>query len=209
MRLRSGLLLSLLCSAAAFAQPVEFPKLTDDEKKKLDADGVVIHELKPTDNKGVSAESIGVVDAPPAEVWPIVRDCEHYSAFLPSTKSSARKVEGEDQLCFDELSLPFPLANLWADTKSVEREEPAGHFHRAWSLVRGTYRRNRGSWTVLPWGSEGKKSLVVYLIDSDPSILVPEFILRAAQSGSLPQVFTGIRKRVKALRAASTPAVAQ
>lgn len=204
MRLRAFCLLATLSSAAGWAQPVEFPKLTEDEKKKLDADGVIIHELKPTDNKGVSAESMGVIDAPPAEVWPVVRDCEYFSAFLPSTKSSAKKVEGEDQLCFDELSLPFPLANLWADTRSVAREEPPGHFQRSWSLVRGTYRRNRGAWTVVPWGPEGKKSLVVYLIDSDPSILVPEFILRAAQGGSLPQVFTAIRKRVKVLRTTAT-----
>src|SRR5437899_1788929 len=78
-------LLSLLLAAATWAQPVESPKLTEDEKKKLDGNGVVIHELTPTDNKGVSAETIGVVDAPPVEVWPIVRDCEHYSLFLPST----------------------------------------------------------------------------------------------------------------------------
>jgi hypothetical protein len=203
MRTRLALL-SILLSAAALAQPVEFPKLTEDEKKKLDADEVVIHELKPTDGKGVSAESIGVVDAPSTEVWPIVCACEHFSKFLPSTVNSARTVEGGDSICTDEIGLPFPLANLKADTKSVMREEPAGHYLRAWSLVRGTYRRNRGSWTVLPWGPEGKKSLVVYLIDSDPSILIPDFILRGAQTGSLPKVFEGLRKRVTALRAAAT-----
>jgi hypothetical protein len=193
-----------LCSALATAQPVEVPTLTDDEKKKLDGGGVVIHDRKPTDNKGVSGEALGVIDAPTTEVWPIVRDCEHFSLFLPSTKASARKTEGEDTICFDEISLPFPLTNLWADTKSVAREQPAGHFLREWSFVRGTYKRNRGSWTVVPWGAEGKKSLVVYMVDSDPTLLVPEFILRAAQGGSLPQVFVGIRKRVTTLRAAAS-----
>ena len=58
---------------------------------------------------------------------------------------------------------------------------------------------------MLPWGADGKKSLVVYTIDSDPSILVPTFILRAAQQGTLPEVFAGIRKRVLTLRAAAAP----
>ena len=209
MRFRLLAVCSLLASVAALAQPVEFPKLTDDEKKKLDGNGVVIHELKPTDSRGVSAESIGVIDAPSTEVWPIVRDCQHFAAFMPSTKTSSQKEEGGDHICFDELRLPFPLANLWADTKSVMREEPAGHFHRAWSLVRGTYKRNRGSWTVLPWGADGKKSLVIYLIDSDPSVLIPDVILRAAQTGSLPEVFASIRKRVLTLRAAGSTASAQ
>ena len=199
-------LLALLLPAAAWAQPVELPKLNDDEKKKLDVNGVVVHELAPTDGKGVSAETIGVIDAPTSEVWPILRDCEHYSLFLPSTKSSKKKTEGADEICFDEIALPFPLANLWADTKSVSREDPAGHFQRSWSLVRGTYNRNRGSWRVQPWGADGKKSLVTYTIDSDPSILVPTFILRAAQQGTLPEVFAGIRKRVLTVRAAA-PAV--
>ena len=201
MRLRLCSLVSLLGSAAALAQPVDFPTLTEDEKKKLDGNGVVIHELKPTDNKGVSGEALGVIDAPPTEVWPVVRDCEHFSSFLPSTKNSWKKTDTGETICFDEISLPFPLANLWAETRSIAREEPTGNYQREWSFVRGTYKRNRGSWKVLPWGAEGKKTLVVYMVDSDPAILVPEFILRAAQAGSLPEIFVGIRKRVTKLRA--------
>lgn len=186
--------------AIVLAQPVEFPKLNPAELKKLEANEVVIRELPPTDNRGVSGETLGVVDAPSIEVWPVVRDCEYFSSFLPSTKTSSRKIEGEDTICFDEISLPFPLINLWADTKSVWREEPAGYFKREWSFVRGTYKRNRGSWTVVPWGADGRSSLVVYFVDSDPAILIPDVFLRAAQGGSLPQVIMGIRKRVVALR---------
>lgn len=194
---------ALVCvlSMVALAQPVTAPTLSADEKKKLDEGGVLIRELRPTDNKGVSAESLGVVDAPSTEVWPVVRDCEHFAAFLPSTKTSRRTLEAGDTICFDEISMPFPLANLWADTRTVAREEPAGSFHRDWFFVRGTYRHNRGSWTVIPWGEGGKKSLVIYMIDSDPAILIPDAIIRAAQTGSLPKVFTALRERVLKLRA--------
>lgn len=208
MLVRLCSLSAVFCAAAAWAQPVDLPMLTDDEKKKLDSGGVVVHDRKATDNKGVSGEAIGIIDAPSSEVWPIVRDCEHFSQFLPSTKTSWRKADGEDTICFDEISLPFPLTNLWAETKSVGRESPAGHFKREWSFVKGTYKRNTGAWTVVPWGPEGKQSLVVYMVDSDPALLVPEFILRAAQGGSLPQVFVGIRKRVTTLRAATDAGVA-
>lgn len=189
--------------AVVLAQPVEFPKLSPAELKKLEAHEVVVRELKPTDNRGVAGETLGVIDAPPSEVWPVVRDCEHYSSFLPSTKASSRKTEGEDTICFDEIALPFPLMNMKAETKSVWREEPAGSFKREWSFVRGTYKRNQGSWTVVRWGADGRSSLVVYFVDSDPVILIPDVILRAAQAGSLPQVITGIRKRVLALRTAA------
>lgn len=192
----------LVVSSLSWAQPIDFPKLTDAEKKKLEANEVVVKERKPTDNRGVSGEAMAVVDAPTTEVWPIVRDCEHYAKFLPSTKNTKRTDENGDTVCHDEIELPFPLTNLKADTKSVWREDPEGTFKREWSFVRGTYRRNRGSWTVLPWGDDKKKTLVVYFVDSDPSMLVPDFILRSAQIGTLPNVFVGVRKRVVALREA-------
>lgn len=203
MFLRLGAVVSMGCSLVALAQPVSVPALTDAEKKKLDQGGVVVHELKPTDNSGVAGMAFGVVEASSDEVWPIVRDCEHFSKFLPSTKKSWRKGEGSDQVCYDELELPFPLTNLWAETRSVAREEPQGYYLREWSFVKGTYKRNRGSWRVVPWGEDGKRSLVIYEVDSDPSMLVPDWILRAAQTGSLPKIFEGVRKRVLVQRAAN------
>ncbi|MDP1825022.1 MAG: SRPBCC family protein [Archangium sp.] len=193
------LCLSLIASAAALAQPLTLPTFTEAEAKKLDAGETVIHEVKPTGNKGIGVESFGVIDAPSTEVWPVLRDCEHFASFMPRMKSSSLKQEEGATLCHVELNLPFPLMNLWSDTKSVQREDPAGHYHRAWTLVRGSYRRNSGSWSVLPWG-DGKKTLVIYAIDSDPIILIPDGILRSAQTGSLPEVFQSIRKRVVAVR---------
>ncbi len=190
----------LFVSGVAFAQSLGLPRFTAGEAKKLDAGETVIHELEPTDNKGIGVESFGVIDAPSTEVWPVLRDCEHFAAFMPRTRTSSLKQEEGATLCHVELKLPFPLMDLWSDTKSVQREDPAGHFRRAWTLVRGSYRRNSGSWSVLPWGAEGKQTLVVYAIDSDPIILIPDGILRSAQTGSLPEVFAAIRKRVVAMR---------
>ena len=205
MLVRLCAVISLSCSLVALAEQVTVPALTDAEKKKLSEGGVVLHETKPTDNRGVSAEAFGVVDAAPDEVWPVVRDCEHFSQFLPSTKKSWKKGEGADAICYDEIELPFPLTNLWAETKSVTRFEPANHYMREWSFVKGTYRRNKGSWRVVPWGDDGKKSLVIYAVDSDPSMLVPDWILRAAQTGSVPKLFEGVRNRVVSLRKTASP----
>jgi len=194
-----ALLLTVALSAVASAQPIPFPVLNDAETKKLEAGGVVVHDVVPTDNRGIGVEALGLIEAPSQEVWPVLRDCQHFATFMPRTKASAMNVEDGVPLCHVELRLPFPLTDLWSDTKSVQREEPSGHFHRAWTLVRGTYHRNSGSWTVIPW-SDGKKTLVVYAIDSDPKMIVPDAILRSAQTGSLPDVFASIRKRVVALR---------
>lgn len=186
-------------SVVASAQTLEAPALTDAEKKKLDAGEMVLRDKKPTDNKGVAAISMGVIDATTAEVWPIVRECQHFSKFMPRTKKSAVIEEDGEKLCSVELQMPWPIINLIAVSRSALTEQ-GNRFRREWSLVRGTYRRNSGSWVLLPWGEEGKKTLVIYTLDSDPAVIIPDGILRAAQTGSLPDVFKAIRKRAVDLR---------
>jgi hypothetical protein len=176
-------------------------KLDDKEKAKLDKGEVVIRELKPIDGKGVAFQSAGVIDAPSTEVWPVVRDCSQFHKFMPRIKQSKIKYQSGVPLCFVELELPWPLTNLWSDTESVYREDdPPGHYQRTWVLVRGTYKRNDGYWTVIPWEKDPKKTLVIYGVDSDPKMIIPDPILRGAQTGALPDVFKAIRKRVVDVR---------
>lgn len=189
------MLLVLLLAAA----PVTAPVLTDAEARKLDAGEMVLRQVTPTDGKGIGVLAMGVVDARSEEVWPVVRDCQHFSRFMPRTKHSALLEEDGRTLCHVELAMPFPLANLWSDSSFEVREGPRGHFRREWALVRGTYTHNSGSYVVVPWG-DGSKTLVVYALDSNPRVMIPDALLRSAQTGSLPEVFNAIRRRVVALR---------
>jgi hypothetical protein len=191
----------LLVSGLAHAGGITTPAITEANRARLDKLEVVIKELKPSDGKGVAFEAMGVVDAPSSEVWAVLRDCSQFSKFMPRIKASAIKVMSGEPLCAIELELPWPLTNLWSDTRSIYIEDdPPGHYSRVWVLVRGTYKRNDGSWTVLPWGADGKKTLVVYWVDSDPKMAIPDPILRGAQTGALPDVFKAIRKRVIEVR---------
>lgn len=202
--MRPAAVLLLLTATSSFAEPVVGPQLTDAEQKKLAEGGIVTRETKPTDNKGVGAMAIGVVDATSDETFAVVCDCQRFWQFMPRTKKSWVKDEpGVGSICHVELSLPFPLPDLWSDSTSIIREEPKGHYYRGWKLVRGTYHRNDGYWMVLPWG-DGTKSMVVYSIDSDPKMAVPDPLIRMGQAGSLPEVISQIRKRVVWMRAQQT-----
>lgn len=185
------------------AQPVMAPHLTEVEQKQLQSGTVLTREVTPTGNRGVGAMAIGLVDAPTDEVWPILRDCQHFWQFMPRTKKSwVREEEGVGRICHVELVLPFPLPQLWSDTVSVTREEPAQHYVRSWSMVRGNYRRNDGAWVLVPTEG-GSKSIVVYSIDSDPIMAVPDALIRLGQASTLPEVIVQIRKRVQSLRSAA------
>lgn len=185
------LLLTPLLAAGA-------PDVSTDAKATLTKGEVIVERLDPTGGSGVAARAMGIVDADPAKVWPVVRDCEHFAKFMPRTKSSALvSRKGSESVCKVEIEMPFPFDNLWSVVRSSERKTKEGGFQRVWTLMKGTYKRNNGRWSVYPW--EGDKSLLVYEIDVDPDMAIPDAIIRSAQTGSLPDVFEAVRKRVKAL----------
>lgn len=198
-RALAGLLL-LVTTAAVAGDPFSAPALSDDERKVLEKGEVVVRRLEPSGGKGLAVLAVSVVDAAPPAVWPVVRDCQHFQDFMPRTKHSELKEEDGVKLCRVELSMPFPLKDLWSETKSTVNEAPP-RFRRDWTLVHGTYLRNDGSWTVLPWG-DGAKTLVVYRLDTQPDSLVPDGLARAAQSKSLPEMMAAVKKRVVALQSA-------
>ncbi len=136
-------------------------------------------------------------------MWAIIRDCARYAEYMPRLKKSSLVEAG---VCHTELQMPFPLTNLWSDCSFELSESPEGHFERTWKLVRGTYKRNSGRWRLIPWGEGRKQTLAVYNLDSDPKMAIPDGIIRAAQTGSLPDVFKAVRKRGVTMRAGGEPA---
>ena len=190
----SRLLLLFAVPATALAQA---PPMTGGQAAKVDGGEVVVQEMKPTGGDGVAAWAAGVVNAPMDKVWPVIRDCEHFAKFMPRTKESKLLGKSGDTMdCKTVISMPFPLSNLWAHVRSTTTEHPGGGFTRAWTLLKGNYKRNNGSWTALPWRDDPNRTLIVYRIDVDPDMFVPDAIIRSAQTGSLPKVFTAVRKRV-------------
>ena len=174
--------------------------LTPQDSAKVSSGEVVIRRLPPTGGDGVAARAFAVVKAPAKKVWPVLRDCQHFKEFLPRTKESVLKSRvGLTSVCYTKIDMPFPFSDLWADVKSVEEVVPGGAFKRSWSLIKGTYKRNNGSWIVKPWGPSGSESLLIYAIDLDPDTSVPDFIIRKAQTSTLPDLFEAIRRRVRSL----------
>lgn len=172
------------------------PSLNKAQLAKLEKGEVIIRRLKPTNDEGVSARAIGLFDAPPEKVFPAVNECGKFREFMPRVKKSEQRAKnGANSVCFVEISMPFPFSNLWSETSVVSKKQADGGFQRRWKHRDGTYTRNTGSWTLYPMG-DGKRTLGVYFIDTNPSIAMPDWVIRSAQAGSLPDVFKAIRKRI-------------
>jgi ribosome-associated toxin RatA of RatAB toxin-antitoxin module len=182
----------MLCAAAAGAAP----PFGLGEMERLERGDLVPLPLS-GEGSDLATRSAALIAAEPAQVWSTVRNCEHYDEFMPRMKHSVQQSrEGNTTLCKFEVSLPFPLSNLHSEVRSVEQQLPEGGFERSWSLVRGDYAYNQGSWTLLPWGADGAHTLAIYEIDLKPNLPVPDFLVQRLQARTLSDMFDALRRRL-------------
>lgn len=138
-----------------------------------------------------------VVEAAPQQVWKLVSDCGRYPRTMLRIKAARElRRRGEEVVCRVTVDMPFPYADLTATTRAVHRG--SGHrFSRRWELIDGDYRVNRGSWVLGPFGGDPRRTLVVYRVQAEPKVWIPDWIRRKAQSRSLPEMIRRIRSLVR------------
>ncbi|MFP4596820.1 MAG: SRPBCC family protein [Persicimonas sp.] len=140
-----------------------------------------------------------VIDAPPQKVWEIVSDCDKYESRMPNINEARElKREGNKVFCEVEVDLPFPLSNLTAVTEAVHKTS-SKKWSRTWTLVRGDYSVNNGSWVLSPFEDDAKRTLAVYTVHADPDTFVPDWAREKAQKSSFPDLMERLRKEVKKL----------
>lgn len=133
-----------------------------------------------------------VFPVPARKVWQIVSDCATYQDHLPRIAASKLvQREGAVHLCEVTVAMPFPLSNLTAVTREVHTESATG-MARRWTLERGDYLVNQGSWEVTALG-DGSRCLVVYTIHAKPKTRVPAWMQESAQKKALPELFERVR----------------
>jgi len=178
--------------------PIAAPVLGEDDRSRLEAGETLVLDLPPSDGKGIGVLVMGLIAAPPDQVWRVMSDCDAQDEFLPRIlHAEVRDRDGDDHTCDLVVDVPFPLEDLRTATRHHVRRLPDGGYQRYWALLPGdwSYHRNMGSWTVNPF-ADGRRSLLVNRLDLLPKSSIPEWILRAAHTQQAPETFDAIRARV-------------
>lgn len=177
--------------------------IDDARRARLERGELEIVELPPKGGKGVGIRALKIVDAPVEKAWPVIRDADRFAEFMPKVGRSDLVERDDDAFVVHlEIPLPFPMKNLTSDIRSVCTDLPGGGHERRWTLVRGTYEKNDGAWTALPWppGEEhASRTLLAYELDVAPQLRIPDKLLRKAQASGLPDMFGAVEKRIRTL----------
>ncbi|MBM4343739.1 MAG: SRPBCC family protein [Deltaproteobacteria bacterium] len=137
-----------------------------------------------------------VIDAPPATVWKIVDDCANYKKTMPRiVDSKVHSRNGSVAVCEVKFDMPAPFSDLVSVTEATSTAGPP-QWKRVWKFLRGDYKRNEGSWTLSAFDAEGKRTRAVYRVLAIPNSTIPNFMIRKAQEGALPDVMKRVRRAV-------------
>ena len=131
----------------------------------------------------------------------VLCDFETYPDFLPRMRRASVSLQ---QPPIWEVDFGLEFVRSLDYTLRLEREPLA----LRWSLVRGFFRHNTGSWTLQP--NDGGV-LATYDIDLQPNTFVPRAVLNSLLRHELPRTLDAFRDRAQlltsvALRGGNAPA---
>ncbi len=180
---------ALMLAAAALAAPSAG---ADDVAADLEHGKILVSSVPVAGSTEAEHVVRAVVESPPASVWKVVSDCNHYKERLPHIAAATQLSRaGNIVTCQVTIAMPFPTSNLTAITEAVHEERPDG-MSRTWHLVSGDYEYNDGSWTIASYRG-GAASLVTYRLHVKPKTSVPGFIRNLAQEKALPDLLERVR----------------
>jgi len=143
----------------------------------------------------------GIVDAPPARVWALISNCADYVHNMPNIRASKElSREGDERVAFTTVcevvfDAPFPFHDLTSVSKAtLTADAQSGTYSRSWTMIRGDYEVNEGSWRLVP-ADGGAKTQVTYRIHVKPKLSLPDSLVELTQRTMLPQVIQHLRDR--------------
>jgi hypothetical protein len=175
-------------------------------------DGITVQARSPEGSNVAEVKATGLVDAPPQDVWTVIRDYDHYTKFMPYTDESrvlASEQDGKVTVFYCLVNAPLVDKRDFIIRIRDESDwkDGKGFLKSAWSVTtegapkerEGVVRvkLNNGYWLLEP-REEGKKTFVTYYLNTDPGGSLPRWIADKANKTSVPDVLKAVRKRAAA-----------
>jgi hypothetical protein len=147
------------------------------------------------------AEVVALVEAPVEELAAIVQDYDTATEWAPALgECRITGAEGDAMLVRGTTLLPWPITDrTWQMRSYWGYRDVAGvnAYVQAWDYVEGSgnIEDSFGYWLIAPWPQDPRLSYVKYVVNADPGIAIPDFIIAWVTRNALPDLIARLRDR--------------
>ncbi|WP_257463399.1 START domain-containing protein [Archangium lipolyticum] len=171
-------------------------------------DGITVLARTPEGGSVAEVKATALVDAPPHDVWRVIRDYPNYKKTMPYTEESrVLSSEQDGKVIVFQCLVNAPLVDkrefIIRIVDESDWKDGQGFLKAAWTMAteglpperEGVVRvkLNRGYWLLEP-REEGKKTFVTYYLYTDPGGSLPGWVADRANKKSVPDVLRAVRK---------------
>lgn len=160
----------------------------------LDKGDLIVDVVGDPNAPGIREMSVsGVIEARPDDVWKVVIDIGKYTKFQPRVEKTELRVKKPKKIvAYHKLKVPPPLPEMWY----VMEYNIGRKGLMTFKMLEGSPKTVKGSFKVVPYKKDKKRTLAVYTVLVDPGLPLPASIINQISKFSLPEVLQGYRDEV-------------
>ena len=176
-------------------------------KKAAQSDGVAVYTRVKKGTNLQELTAVGMIDAPPLQVWKAVRDYDNYKTKMPYTEESrvlSKAPDGKSLTFYSVINAPLVSRRDYVIRVRDESawQDGKGFLKATWTSIQDgpppkpdvvRVAINDGSWLLEP-KQDGKKTLATYYVFTDPGGSLPRWVANSANGTAVPNVFKCVRK---------------
>ena len=209
--------------SSLFSQSEQDLSLTKKNEQKLIYGKIISSVEQLPDSKTHKCQTMGIVYYPIEKIWEALGKYNHYNDFMPRTTvaflinpdaiSKFENLEITDWEQFEKdienykidhfgtnpfyfykrLNIPWPYRDRHYILK-MERNDKEYFIH--WIEIIGNSKENRGSWKLVPFKGNNRKTLAIYTLFIDPGIRISSKISKLGTKIALPGTIKALRKHL-------------
>jgi hypothetical protein len=197
-------LLSWGASAGALDAKAPGPEWVEARR----SDQIVIYTRDDAALHAREVYAVGEADAPPAVVFAVVADVQHFTSFMPYVKEARilRRLSETDLLLYERLAFPIISDRdcVLRRHSEVGTQANGGLFRLRWAVDPDYFVLPRdgvvrlelstGSWTLEPIDG-GRRTRMTYQLITSPGGSIPSWMAEKSTTRAVPELFKAIKDR--------------
>ena len=216
-------IIPLILVSTLFSQSDLGVRLTEKNERKLLSGKIIASVERLPDSETHKCQAMGIVYHPIDRVWETLGKYNHYSEFMPNTTvaflvnpAAIGKFENQNITDWEQFekeienykidhfgTSPFYFYNRfdvpwpWEDRHFiVKMERNDKEYFSHWIEIIGNTKENKGSWKLIPFQGNNRKTLAIYTLFTDPGIKLSPKLSKIGTKIALPGTIKSLRKRI-------------